>query len=145
MAEIYNEYAATRANVLSQDFGDMENLLSAISFNKNQMNSKIEAMEMLFRNLNSEEVWDPSVSETMSNAFKQQDDALLQCVETIDRLYNVIQQIYSNNKQLHAKWTSLAYTKKDSTEATINSQTRIGNEQSAFYTAVQSYGDVFKQ
>lgn len=145
MAEIYNEYAASRANVLSQDFGEMENLLSAISFNKSQMNSKIEDMEMLFRNLNSEGVWDPSVSETMSNAFKQQDDALLQCVETIDRLYNVIQQIYSNNKQLHAKWTSLAYTKKDSTEATMNSQTRIGNEQSAFYTAVQSYGDVFKQ
>lgn len=145
MAEIYNEYAASRANVLSQDFGEMENLLSAISFNKSQMNSKIEDMEMLFRNLNSEGVWDPSVSETMSNAFKQQDDALLQCVETIDRLYNVISQIYSNNKQLHAKWTSLAYTKNDSSEATQNTQTRIGNEQSAFYTAVQSYGDVFKQ
>lgn len=150
MAEIYNNNAKLKANILAQNFGEMESLLSSINTNRNQMDSiKDEMYNYFHQSLDREDVWDPGTSDTMNTVFQQEWNVLSKCVNHVNHLYNVIKQIYSNNKELHAKWTSIAYANPKNTGVgtsadDINTRyDEIAKQQESFENSSNNYWEKF--
>ena len=131
---IYNVNAYENAKVLKMNSDDMEKLLACIGRGKNGMNQKMEEMMREFSSL--DDAMDSTAFAGMNAVFDKHRQVMQQCIDSVNGVYDLVNQLMQRSKTLYNQWINIATTEPGGSgmsQDAINSRIDNLNKQQAEY------------